>query len=356
VTKRKLSRKRKGLIALLAISLFLLVNHIASWALTPVIFDRIFSSESFDPSLMPGLVDYQDIEADYPRQTFTFPSNGASLQGYFYDNPASKKCVVFSPGISDPADGYLSMETFCYDQGYDVVSFDGYGKGKSEGKNKRGLPEAKEDLSALLSYLKKSSWSEEPLYLLGHSQGAYASACVMRDKPANVKAVAAISGFNSAEETVMEFARRKVSFLADLSWPYVTTYERYLFDSDSSRTAVEGLNISAIPALIAQGSEDKTIPLKSLSLYGHRTDIIDPKATYSLFEGEQGGHSSILYSLDALTYQKEVAADLEKKAKEKGGSLTAEELRIFYQGIDDRKYSAVNETLMASIFNLFAAN
>jgi hypothetical protein len=155
---------------------------------------------------------------------------------------------------------------------------------------------------------------------------------------------------------VMEFARRKVSFLADLSWPYVTTYERYLFGSDSPRTAVEGLNISAIPALIAQGNEDKTIPLNSLSLYGHRAEITDPQATYSLFEGEQGGHSSILYSLEALSYQKEVAADLEKQKKEKGGALTAEELRAFYRTVDDRKYSAVNPTLMASILALFAAN
>jgi len=343
------------LIAALVVVVFLLVNHVASLVTTPLIFNRIFASESFDPSLVPGLVDYQDIQASYPRTEFSFLSNGAKLQGYFYDNPASTKCVVFSPGISDPADDYLNWESACYDEGYDVVSFDGYGKGKSEGEDMRGLPEAKEDLSALLSFLNTSAWAGEPLYLLGHSQGAYASACVMREKPKNVKAIATISAMNSAEETVMEFARRKVSFLADLSWPYVTTYERYLFDSDSFLTAVDGLNISAIPALIAQGDADKTIPLESLSLYRHQKEISDPNAHYALFSGEQGGHGSILYSLAALQYQNEVSLSLEAEEKEKGAALTKEELRAFYQTIDDRRYSAVNPDLLKAIFTLFAA-
>lgn len=350
-----MSRKRKGLIAALVVVVFLLVNHVASLVATPLIFNRIFASESFDPSLVPGLVDYQDIRASYPRTEFSFLSHGAKLQGYFYDNPASRKCLIFSSGISDPADGYLSWESACYDQGYDVVSYDGYGKGKSEGKNKRGLPEAKEDLSALLAYLSTSAWAGEPLYLLGHSQGAYASACAMREKPANVKAIATISAMNSGEETVMEFARRKVSFLADLSWPYVTTYERYLFGSDSYLTAVDGLNISAIPALIAQGDADKTIPLESLSLYSHQKETTDPNAHYLLFSGEQGGHASILYSLAALQYQKEVTSAFEAKEKEKGAALTDEERRAFYQTIDDRRYSAVNPDLLAAVFTLFAA-
>lgn len=356
VAKRRMSRKRKGLIAALVVVVFLLVNHIASLVATPLIFNRIFASENFDVSLIPGLVDYQDIAGSYPRSEFVFPSNGVQLQGYFYDNPNSQKCVVFSAGISDPADGYLSLESACYDEGYDVVSYDGYGKGKSGGNGKRGIPEAKEDLAALLSYLNTSPWLNESLYLLGHSQGAYASASVMRDKPANVKAVAAISAMNSAEETVMEFARRKVSFLADLSWPYVTTYERYLFGEDSPRTAAEGLNISAIPALIAQGDEDKTIPLGSLSLYSHKDEITDPNVVYRVFSGEQAGHSSILYSLDALRYQKEVASSLETKEKEKGAALSEEELRTFYQSVDDRRYSTVNPDLLTSIFTLFAAN
>jgi pimeloyl-ACP methyl ester carboxylesterase len=351
--RKRLSRKRKGLIAALAVTSFLLLNHVASLVAAPLIFNRIFAGEKYDVSLTPGLVDYQSVAASYPRQTFTFPSSDVSLQGYFYDNPSSKRLVVVSAGIDDPADGYLSQEIYFYDQGYDVISYDGYGKGASGGSSLKGLPQAKRDLASLLTYLESSAWVNEPVFLFGHSQGAYASAAILGEGFASVKALVAVSGFDSSEETVMAFARRKVSFLADLSWPYVTTYERYLFGEDSPLKASDQLNNSAIPALIAQGDADHTIPLESLSLYRHKDSCTDPNAQFRLFSGEQGGHSSILYSLGALAYQKEVATQYAELEKANPRGVNEETRRAFCDTIDDIRYSEVNPELMNGARDLF---
>lgn len=349
-----MSRKRKGLIWALSISLFLLVNHVVAWAITPAIFGAVFASEKWDPSITAGLVDYQDVVSLYPRKSFFFSSNGASLQGYFYDNPASDKLVVFSCGIDSPADAYLSQELYLYDQGYDVVSYDGYGKGNSGGASRRGIPEAKEDLASLLDYLQTSAYANEPLYLVGHSQGAYASGAILNERASSIKAVAMVSGFDNAEETVMEFARRKVSFLADLSWPYVTTYERYLFGEDSLLRASEGIRKATCPCLIAQGDNDQTIPLNSLSIYSHTSARENPQAKFSLYSGVFSGHTSILYSESANLYQQEVKNDYAALQSQHGGSLTYEEKKAFFDQVDDRKYSESNPQLMKEITTLFS--
>lgn len=353
VAKRKMTPKRKRLLWGLVIVSFLLINHVVALIATPLIFQRIFASSSYNVALTPGLVDYQSVASLYPRSDFSFPSDDVTLQGHFYDQPSSKRLVVISAGIDDPGDGYLSQALYFYNQGYDVVSYDGYGKGLSGGNSLKGLPQAKRDLTALLHYLSQSVYQDEPIFLFGHSQGAYASAAVLGEGFSQIKALVAVSGFDSAEETVMDFARRKVSFLADLSWAYVTTYERYLFQEDSPLKASDKLNNSAIPVLIAQGDNDKTIPLNRLSIYRHKDTCQNPNASFRLFSGEQGGHASILYSLDALRYQKEVEAayDALKEAHPEG--LDEATKKAFFDQVDDARYSGLNDDLMGASIALF---
>lgn len=341
------------MIIALILSVFLLLNHVAALIATPFIFNAVFAKESEDLTITPGLVDYASVASEYARKEFTFLSEGTALQGYVYDNPLSQRLVIVSAGISSPADDYLAQETYFYDQGYDVISYDGYGKGKSGGQSKRGIAQAKKDLSALLSYLETSEYKEEPVFLFGHSQGAYASAAVLGENHPQIKAISAVSGFNSSEETVLEFARRKVSFLADLSWPYVTTYERYLFGADSSLKASNSLKNSAIPALICQGDADKTIPLSSLSLYRFKDSCARKDLSFSLFSGEHGGHTSILYSDEAVAYQNEVEASLSKLKERYPSGIPYTVKQDFYRGIDDERYSEVNPSLMEPIVALF---
>jgi pimeloyl-ACP methyl ester carboxylesterase len=329
-------------------------NHIALVALGPLIYEKIFASPSFDPSLTPGLVDYEAVRDSYPRTEFAFPSHQEKLTGYFYDRKDSEKIVVVSAGIADPADGYLAQEMYFYDHGYDVIAYDGYGKGKSGGSWMRGLPEAEEDLASLLTYLKTSEWKEEPLYLFGHSQGAYASAAVLTEGFSGIKAVAAVSAFDSPEQTILNFARRKVSFLADLSNPYILSFEHILYGKKSDLSAFDGVKNSSLPLLIAHGEEDKTIPIRENSLYQRKEEIQDPKATYYLGTGDEGGHASILYSSAAVAYQKSVEEDRKTLADRYSGSIPTDPLKSFIASVDDRRYSEVNSELMETILSVFA--
>ena len=75
--------------------------------------------------------------------------------------------------------------------------------------------------------------------------------------------------------------------------------------------------------------------------------------TYFETKGLQGGHESIWHSIEAILYQNEVASELKLLEIKKGSKLTKEELQAFYQTVDHRLYSAVNEELLLAALKTF---
>ena len=84
-------------------------------------------------------------------------------------------------------------------------------------------------------------------------------------------------------------------------------------------------------------------------------EITNPKLTVYYGEGLQGSHTGIWHSVDAETYAAQVQGALDKAEEEKGEKLTYAEKAAFYQTVDHRRYSAVNEELFAEIFRTFEA-
>lgn len=334
---------------------FLLLYLFPSVIATPLIYGAIFSKPAaFSPSLVPGLVDYEQVKSAYPRKNFFFQSaDGSKLMAYSYDNPSTDKTVIVLPGIGSSADAYLAQDLYFYDHGYDVVTFDQYALGSSEGTWERGMAEEAVDFGFLLEQLKANGKKE--FYLFGHSQGAYSACVYLNEDHPEIKAVSAVSGFDSSEGTVLSFARDRVSFLADLSAPFVTSYQRGLFGARSSWRAVDGINRSGIPFLLSQGQEDETIRADREAITHFSSEITNPHVSFYSTSGLQGSHSGILYSLEADTYQKQVKADYLAYKKEEGGSLTSEQVAAFFSKVDDQKYSELNPELMAKTLALFAA-
>jgi pimeloyl-ACP methyl ester carboxylesterase len=322
---------------------------------TPLIYKSIFKKRAaFDAAINPGLVDYSAVSSSYPRSVFSFTSSGEKLTGYSYDNPLSSKLVIVLPGIGSTADEYLFMDLAFYDAGYDVVSFDGYGLGASGGDYLKGMPEEAIDLESLLTYLASDQvFSKENIYLFGHSQGAYAACLALNHDYPQVKACVAVSGFNSSEETVLSFARRYVNFLADLSAPFVTSYQRQLFGDYSTLTAIGGINHTAIPFLICQGETDQMIKPDVEAIYHYKDQITNNSVSYYVGTGLQGSHDGILFSLEACSYQKEVSTEYEELKKQNNGSLTYEQKKDFMSKVDDAKYSQVNQELIEKAVKLF---
>ena len=89
------------------------------------------------------------------------------------------------------------------------------------------------------------------------------------------------------------------------------------------------------------------------SITAHQAEITNPNVTYFETKGLQGGHESIWHSIEAILYQNEVASELKLLEIKKGSKLTKEELQAFYQTVDHRLYSAVNEELLLAALKTF---
>jgi pimeloyl-ACP methyl ester carboxylesterase len=353
--KKKKRRKILIIVASVLVGSFLLFYVAGNLIATPFVYKAIFKSpDPFDPAISAGLVDYSNLESTYPREKFTFTSSEKRIQGYRYDNPSSEKIALVLPGIGSTADEYLAQDLYFYDHGYDVVTFDQYGVGQSEGDWLRGMAQEAIDLGNLLTYLSANEATKsQSVYLFGHSQGAYAACVALNDAYPSVKAVAAVSGFDSSEDTVIAFAKRYVGFLADISGPFVTGYQRQLFGGLSTRKAHDGINKTAIPFLIAQGDDDETIPSETIAIYHYRDRIVNDKVSYYVGTGLEGGHETIMYSLEADAYRKELKTQYQALLKEYDNKIPYEKEVAFYETIDDAKYSDLNKDLMSEVINTF---
>ena len=69
--------------------------------------------------------------------------------------------------------------------------------------------------------------------------------------------------------------------------------------------------------------------------------------------GLQGGHNSILHSLDSIAYQNEISNRLERLKTQNNGKLSNEDEAAFYKTVDHDLYSEVNQELMDKIMHMF---
>ena len=140
---------------------------------------------------------------------------------------------------------------------------------------------------------------------MGHSWGSYAATTILNIKN-NIKGVVSLSGANSAEEVVLDKAQKYVGILADMSSPFVYSYQESLFSKFAKYSSVNGLNNSKTSCLIVQGNNDYTFKTNKVSTYSHKSDITSSKVIYKLISGEYSGHTSLLYSDNANIYRNEV--------------------------------------------------
>jgi pimeloyl-ACP methyl ester carboxylesterase len=306
-TPSKTNKKRLWLKLGIGLDSFLILNTLVQLIGTPFIYQAIFSrKDSLEEEDALGAIDYSSLATSYPRSAFSFTVDGATLQGHVYDNPKSEKAIIIAPGMGSNEESYLTYVTGFYDAGYDILTYNDTGSFSSAGSSLKGFPQSIRDLQGLLNYLPElQGFSKETYGAFGHSWGAYAASHVL-SPTCPLKAVVAVSGCNTAEEAVLGSARRKVSILADLSWPFLITYQRLMFGELSSQSAVSTLNSVSTPVLVAHGKEDVTFPYEKESISSHQKEITNPNVSYYLGEGEEGSHSGILYSEKANAYRQSV--------------------------------------------------
>ena len=105
-----------------------------------------------DYSVTPGIVCYERVKSDYPREEIFFRSEKVRLKGYYYTVEGAKGLVVVVHGLHAGSDDMLPIITYMLRRGYNVFSYDGTGTYDSEGDGTVGMCRSLVDLDNALSF------------------------------------------------------------------------------------------------------------------------------------------------------------------------------------------------------------
>lgn len=319
-----------------------------------IAYNAFFSRyERPDYSVCAGNFYYRRVASRLYREEFYFPSDKARLKAYFYPSKHSKGIVVVAHGYHAGADDLIPVIEFLVKNDFSVFTYDLTGTYDSEGDGTVGWCQPLVDLDFALRYIFSTApYSSQPIFLLGHSWGGYAVTSVLAIHK-KVKACVGIAAINDASTIMVEKGEQYVGKFADFPKPIVDAYQKMLFGDYVRYNGVKGINSVDVPVLIAHGVDDKVITYGGQSVVAHRSEIVNPNVRYYDGLGLQGGHESILNSLNAIAYQSEVKSRFERLKKQKKDKITHEEKAAFFKTIDHELYSEVNADLMTRVIETF---
>lgn len=141
---------------------------------------------------------------------------------------------------------------------------------------------------------------DQPIFLIGHSWGAYCVCSVLEYHP-EVKAVVSMSGFNTSTDLIRAQAAEKVGIFADVLVPFAKLIERIKLGSYADFSLMTGFASSDVAVMVIQGLEDDQVPLsygydKYKKMYGE-----DIRFTFLLRENR--GHDNVYWSDEAISYR-----------------------------------------------------
>ena len=319
---------------------------------TVAVYETIFSSRFETQSgLELSVGDFDILQVE----NITFESN-VTLAGYKYSKNIESPLgvVIISHGLGGGGHNkflpYIDALTSC---GYLVFSYDAQGNDNSEGKDTGGFPQGIIDLDNAINYVQSvTEYKNLPIMLFGHSWGAYSVGSVLNMHP-EVSAAVMVSGFDESEELLSHYPRKAVGPATDLLLPYVTLYEKLKFGSEyTDITVTSGIKSTQANVLIAHSKDDKTVPYECGYEKYYREFAESERVSFISYEDR--GHSDLLYSKEAVAYQKKIKTEYECYLKSTGEKATNENEAAFLQAnCDPVQYYEPNPELLSEILKLF---
>lgn len=234
---------------------------------------------------------------DLIRKNVTFRSGCDVLHGSFYKNSQKKTTVnallIICHGMSNGSRDYLSYIHYFTSMGIEVLAYDNTGCHNSSGNSIRGLPQAIINLGDVLKQLSESpklnAYHQKPLFLLGHSWGGYACACILNTSyHKRIKAVICLSAPNSSISIFLSQATNYVGKSIYLLKPFFHLVECSRFGSLSTLTAIKGINHTTIPVLACHSLDDVVV-VYSKSIVAKQKKCTNPNATFMTYK--ERGHN-----------------------------------------------------------------
>ncbi len=320
-----------------------------------IAYNKAFSRyEKKDYHLDGFLNDYFFYQNKMPRTLISFKSKFSSLQGYYYENNSSDKLVVIAHGFHSISDDFLPYIYEFYQNGYSVFSYDATGSGLSNSKSMYGLVIFDVDLDYCLKFIKSNKqFKNKKIYLFGHSMGGYACLANLY-RHHNIKAVATVSAPNDGGKLIMEKGNQFAGELANIGQNFIEEKQNTYFEDYLKDNAVRGINRTSCPILIAHSPIDFVVDFVFQSAYSHFKEFTNKNVKFYLATGNNMEHTNILYSHEAVSYQKEIKNQLKALKKEKGKAFNESDIISFFNNVNRVKYSEINHQLFDKVLKVFA--
>ena len=266
----------------------------------------VFSRADYDKYDSDYFLVYDDIDKEkYPREQIIVQSGKNDISAFLYEVDDAKGLIVVAPGHRDANDIKLYEIRYFIDAGYSVVCLDYTGCYTSSGSSMKGYNQSVYDIDALLDFIESDEKFEElPIYLFGHSMGAYA-VCAELQFEHNIAKVVAASGFDTPEEQWQYSIKRYTGIFYPIVKPFNSLFIALKYGDDKDLSAVDGINSVSIPVLVISAEEDSFYGGKS-PIYERQNEIINPNCTYMLMDKENhNGHYDYFLTDAAVEYAAE---------------------------------------------------
>ena len=314
----KVGRRRLKLSLIITASVlafFILSSQIAGIAVYEVIFNRRIEPvewQSFSVS------DFEGVFAK--RKTFA-NDRGETLVGYVYSTQGdtSEGLVVFSHGMGSGGHvAYMPLIVALVNEGYTVFAYDATANGESEGESLRGLPQGISDLNSAIDFIKEDNqYTSLPLFLVGHSWGAYSAGSALAFHN-DVEAAVLISGFDSSMSMMVNDAKEYVGEpIMLISKPFLKLYDRFKFGKLSDASVYKGVSGSDAYVLVVHSSDDVDAPVDIGYNMLYEDFSESERVDFLLYEDR--GHGYIYYSANSALYRDSLNKKYEQYVSENGG-------------------------------------
>lgn len=223
--------------------------------------DRHFFGKRYNGNPFVRYFEAKDFPA-LQAQPIIFPSlSGTALHGYLYraaEMPIHA-LTVFVHGLGAGHLAYTSEINFLAKCGHLVLAFDMTGCGASDGDALYGFDQGPLDVTAALRFIgSRPELAALPIFLVGHSWGAYSVINALPEHP-EVKAAVAICGFISGASGVAQNILGNFGFLSPLFSGWLWLFNRKRFGENANHNSLRSLKKVHCPLLLLYGGADKTV-------------------------------------------------------------------------------------------------
>lgn len=281
-------KKAAAIVSVSLVIILVILPMIAAFSVYEVLFrEQPEAAEgcSADPGDFPGLSSEKyEFKTDF----------GQTLVGYCYEygDVSHDALVIMAPGLgNEDQNESLQIAEFFAQNGFSVFVYGFSGRSEDEVKFLKGFPQGIINLSAAIDFAEScEDFKDLPIVIYGYSWGAYSASSALIYHP-EVKAVAAVSGFNNSLDLIGAKGRSFAGSLSLLGMPYFRLIEKSRFKDYADDSSMEGFESSDAKIMIVHSRDDEIISAEDgYDLYFAR---FSGSERFSFIEFNDRGHDPL---------------------------------------------------------------